>query len=115
MSDATREVLVPAEEGSGECYHAVGGCGGHLVTSVEATAAELVHERGLRPCRANGCLDARIPVYRRCDGCGKAVFDPEEFNAASYCYDCATHLHKRPSDQDHALYELRDPGVDTDV
>lgn len=115
MSDATKAVLVPTDEGAGECYHAVGGCGGHLVTSVEATAVELVADRGLRPCRANACVNAGIPTYRRCDGCGTAVFDPEEFNAASYCYACATHLHKHPSDQDHPLYGLRDPEVSVDV
>lgn len=109
---ATRTVNVPVETSSGECWHAPGGCGGHLVEQVEATAAELRGERGLRPCQSAPCQAAGIDAPVRCDGCGVSVFDPEAFNAARYCPECATHLHKHPSDADHDLYDLRDPGAD---
>jgi len=107
--DATETVLVPVEDAAGECYHVPGGCGSHLVSRVDATAAELIDERELRPCRARPCRSASIPTPERCDGCGRPVFDPEPINGGGYCYECATHLHKRPSDQDHDQYALREP------
>ena len=110
--DATETVLVPVEGAAGECYHVPGGCGGHLVTRVDATAAALIDERDLRPCRARGCRSVGIPIPERCDGCGRSVFDPEPITGGKYCYECATHLHKRPSDQDHEQYALREPATD---
>jgi len=105
--DTTKDVLVPTADAVGECYHAVGGCGGHLVTRVEATAAALLEDRDLRPCRAQACAAADIPLPKRCDGCGAPLFEPEEFNHAAYCVECVTYLHRHPSEQDHEQYTLR--------
>lgn len=113
-SNETKQVLVPVEDAQGECYHAPGGCGGHLVTTIEATAAELVEDRDLRPCRARGCKSVDIPTPTRCDGCGTPIFEPDQFNEADYCKGCATHLHKFPSKQDHEQYDLRDPQLRVD-
>ena len=113
-SDETKQVLVPVEDAHGECYHAPGGCGGHLVTTIQATAAELVEDRDLRPCRAHGCKSVDIPTPTRCDGCGTPIFEPELFNDGEYCKRCATHLHKYPSKKDHEQYALLDPKLRAD-
>lgn len=116
MSDGTRTLLVPTEDSQGEHYHVPGGCGGHRLTSIEATAEEVVTERGLRPCSANGCEAADIPLYDRCDGCGKPVFDPERHSygdgrgSIDYCAACEdyrTNADIAPAMHDQ--YELRDP------
>jgi len=102
--ETTREVQIPHEKGTGECWHAVGGCGGHLVKTVEATAEELVTERGLRPCRAAGCKDAGLDDYQRCNGCGKPVFE----RIGGYCEECAAYLEANPAEAGHEQYELRE-------
>ncbi|WP_181691319.1 hypothetical protein [Natronomonas sp. LN261] len=108
LTNTTKEVLIPAADAAGECYHAVGGCGGHLVIRVEATAATLIDNRDLRPCQARGCTAADIPLLERCDGCGLPVFEPEEFNGAACCTECAMYLHIHQSEQDHEQYTLRE-------
>lgn len=113
LDHPTRGVRVPTADASGECWHAVGGCGGHNVTRIQATGVELVAERGLRPCQAAACQAAGIPTPERCDGCGTPVFGPDPINAASYCPECATYLHKHPSATDHELYALREPAGET--
>lgn len=113
----TRGVRVPVEDALGECYHAVGGCGGHNVTQETVSAQELA-DRGLRPCRANGCKAADIPLSTRCDGCGLLTFDryrgPGDDVVAWYCPDCRRYLKKHPDAVGHVQYELRDPEVATD-
>jgi len=113
MNDATREVLVPTEDSQGEHYHVPGGCGGHLVEKVEATAEDLVG-RELLPCSAAGCESADIPLYERCDGCGKPVFDPfdspvSDSASVDYCAGCVLHLQENPNDAGHDQYSLRPP------
>lgn len=108
--DPTKRVLIPHESGTGTCYHAIGGCGGHLVTSTTATAEELVTGLGLRPCQSAACLNANIPEYDRCDGCAKPVFgaEPHADGVGRYCPACRAFLDEHPSPS-HDQYELRRP------
>jgi len=110
--DGTREVLVPNSDGTGSCYHVRGGCGGHRLTSTEATAEELVTFRGLRPCAAKGCQSVGVPEYDRCDGCGKPIFDAaddERAGTVAYCAACDGYLEENPHEHGHEHYGLREP------
>lgn len=109
--EPTRSVYVPHDDGTGQCWHG-DRCGGHLVTTVEATAADLI-ERGLRPCSL--CLDqGDLDEPARCDGCGRATFDAlhvddDGEHLATYCHRCALSL-AQPDDgaelDQHEQYRL---------
>jgi hypothetical protein len=86
--NGTREVLVPVADSQGECYHDPQGCGGHRLTRIEATAAELLYARNLRACMARGCDTHDIPVATWCYACGHPVFDPEDHNGSMLCHSC---------------------------
>lgn len=110
-----RPVRVPVEASTGECWHVPGGCAGHNVKTIAATASELVDDRGLRPCQANGCQAAGIKAPVRCDGCGVAVFDPETRGAARYCPECRAYVDAHPDERDHEVYALREPDAPVPV
>lgn len=112
---ATRTVQVPVAGAHGECWHAPGGCAGHLVETIDASATELVDERELRPCQSSACQAAGIDDPVRCDGCGVAVFDPEAYNTARYCPDCHTYVEAHPDARDHEPYALREPNAPVPV
>lgn len=115
--DGVRRVRVPTEDSNGECYHVRGGCGGHHLTSIEATAKELLSVRGLYPCGAKGCVTHGIDEPRRCNGCGKPVFesDPRAAEHATYCAMCADYLEANPDSQSHEQYKLREGDVNDPV
>lgn len=112
---ATRTVQVPIDGAHGECWHVPGGCAGHLVETIDATATELVDERELRPCQASACQAAGIDAPVRCDGCGVAVFDAEAVTAARYCPECRAFLDAYPDARDHERYALREPDAPVPV